>query len=234
MTSKFKAVFFDFDGTIRIPTPSPTDAFVQFARSLNISISSTAEKRVKIWAQHYWGQDERVKEDMERFDIDGFWINYSRHLLEKVDVTEDLVCRSKLVREWFGNEYAPSVALAKSIRETLTELKNKGYVLGIISNRSDPLDDAVVELGLEGFFDITLVAGEIGCWKPNPKIFSHAISHFNNLKPEQCVYIGDNYYADGHGAAGAGLFPVIFDPEHLYHAPQFKRISQHDELLQWL
>ena len=61
MVNNFKAVFFDLDGTIRIPTPSPTDAFVQFARSLNIKISSTAEKRVKLWAHHYWGQERTGK-----------------------------------------------------------------------------------------------------------------------------------------------------------------------------
>ncbi|MFQ5421457.1 MAG: hypothetical protein ACE5EY_13975, partial [Anaerolineae bacterium] len=75
MTTKYKAVFFDLDGTIRIATPSPTDAFVLFARSLDIEISSSAERRVMLWAHHYWGQDQRVKQDMERFDIDDFWIN---------------------------------------------------------------------------------------------------------------------------------------------------------------
>lgn len=234
MTKKYKAVFFDLDGTIRIPTPSPTDAFVQLARSLDISITPVAEKRVKLWAHHYWGQDQRVKQDMERFDLDDFWINYSRQLLEKVDATEDLASRSQLVREWFGNEYAPHVTLAETCYDTLLELKNRGYVLGLISNRSDPLDDAINELGLDGIFDMTLAAGEIGCWKPNPLIFSHALTYFQNLTPQQCLYIGDNYYADGDGAAAAGMVPVIFDPDNLYATYSYLRIARHNELLQWL
>lgn len=234
MTNKYKAVFFDLDGTIRIPTPSPTDAFVQFARSLDISITPLAEKRVKLWAHHYWGQDERVKQDMERLGLDGFWINYSRQLLEKVNATEEVACRAKLVREWFGNEYAPHVSLAETCYDTLLELKNRGYALGLISNRSDPLDDAVIELGLGGIFDMTLAAGEIGYWKPNPLIFSHALTHFQNLPPHQCLYIGDNYYADGDGAAAAGMIPIIFDPDNLYETYSYLRIARHDELLQWL
>ncbi len=234
MTNKYKAVFFDLDGTIRIPNPSPTDAFVQFARSLNISITPVAEKRVKLWAHHYWGQDQRVKQDMERFDLDEFWINYSRQLLEKVNVTENIGCQAQLVREWFGNEYAPHVTLAETCYDTLLELKNRGYILGLISNRSNPLDDVVAELGLGDIFDMTLAAGEIGYWKPNPHIFSHALSHFQNLTPPQCLYIGDNYYADGYGAAAAGMVPVIFDPDNLYDTFSFLRIARHDELLQWL
>lgn len=234
MTTKYKAVFFDLDGTIRIATPSPTDAFVLFARLLDIEISSSAERRVKLWAHHYWGQDQRVKQDMERFDIDDFWINYSRQLLEKVDVTEDLARRAQLVREWFGNEYAPHVTLAESAYQTLDQLKRKGYWLGLISNRADPLDNTVAELGLNGLFDMTLAAGEIGYWKPNPTIFSHALVHFQNVEPDQCVYIGDNYYADGHGAKAAGMHPVIFDPDNLYEAFPFLRIKRLDELLHWL
>jgi len=234
MTVKYKAVFFDLDGTIRITYPSPTDAFVLYARSLNIPITPLAEKRVKLWAHHYWGQDQRVKQDMERFDLDEFWVNYSRQLLEKVNVTENLTHQAQLVHEWFGNEYAPHVTLAETCYETLSELKNKGYVLGLISNRSTPLHEAVTELGLDGFFDITLAAGEIGYWKPNPLIFSHALACIPNLEPQQCIYVGDNYYADGYGASAAGILPVIFDPDNLYATHPFLRITQHNQLLQWL
>jgi len=189
MKTQYKAIFFDLDGTLRITTPSPTDAFVLYARSLNIKITPTAERRVKLWAHHYWGQDQRVKQDMERYDVDGFWINYSRRLLEKVNVTENLTQRSHLVREWFGNDYAPHVKLADASYDTLHQLKASGYWLGLISNRAAPLDEAVAELGLNGLFDITLSAGEVGCWKPNPAIFFHALSPLQRKRRAMTVRI---------------------------------------------
>lgn len=234
MATQYKAVFFDLDGTLRITTPSPTDAFLLYARSLNIKITPMAEKRVKLWAHHYWGQDQRIKQDMERFGLDGFWINYSRRLLEKVNVMEDIEQRARMVREWFGNGYNPHVALAEFGYETLQQLKNMGYQLGLISNRATPLDETVTELGLNGLFDITLAAGEVGCWKPNPAIFFHALKHFEDLKPHQCIYVGDNYYADGHGAEAAGMLPVIFDPDNLYKNSSFLSIQRVDEILYWL
>lgn len=230
MTSHIKAIFFDLDGTLRIPTPGPTAAFIHFARSLNIDIPPAAERRVKIWAHQYWGQEEMVKEDMARFDTNGFWVNYSKQLLETVDATHDLLTRAQLVQEWFDNEYKPHIELAPGSREVLATFKQDGYVLGLVSNRQHSLTDDVAALGLEGFFDLVLAAGEIGHWKPSPRIFEHVVSQFAGLYAGECMYVGDNYFADGRGAEMAGLIPVLYDPEDLYEKSSYRRIRHMSEL----
>lgn len=230
MTQKFKAIFFDFDGTLRIPSPGPTAAFIHFARTLNIPIPPAVERRVKIWAHRYWGQDQIVKQDMDRLGMDGFWVNYSKMLLETVDVSHDLSKRARLVREWFDTDYRPDVTLAAGSIELLSALKEDGYILGLISNRIHPFGDDLQNLGLADFFDISLAAGEIGYWKPNPRIFEYALSHFPSLAAEATMYIGDNYYADGRGAEAAGLTPVLFDPEGLYTRSTYHRIQHMLEL----
>lgn len=232
MNKRIKAIFFDLDGTLRLTNPSPTDAFIYFAKSLNVTIDPVTARRVKIWAHRYWGQNELVKQDMDRFDTDAFWINYSKLLLETVDATYDLPRRAQLVREWFGNEYQPEVSLAPGSRETLFYFKAAGYTLGLISNRSMPLQEVVQELELEDLFDLTLAAGEISCWKPHPGIFEHALTQFPNLEAEECLYVGDNYFADGLGAEGAGLVPIIFDPEDLYEKSAFQRIRAIPEIIE--
>lgn len=231
MTTHIKAVFFDLDGTLRIPSPGPTAAFVHFARSLDIEIPPAAERRVKVWAHQYWGHETLVKQDMEQYDLDGFWINYSRQLLEKVDATQDLPARAVMVRQWFGTEYKPQVELAPGSKSLLTTLRQNGYILGLISNRLNPLHEDVIQLGLDGFFDVALAAGEIGYWKPDPQIFWHTISRFEGLHAGECMYVGDNYFADGRGAAAAGMIPVIYDPEELYNEADYPRIRHMTELL---
>ena len=47
--SQIKAFFFDLDGTLRIPDPSPAEAFIQIARTLGVEISQSAAQRVKLW-----------------------------------------------------------------------------------------------------------------------------------------------------------------------------------------
>ena len=230
MKNTFKAIFFDLDGTLRIPTPSPTDAFILFARSINVQIDPVSERHVKVWAHKYWGQHQLVQQDMERFDTDGFWINYSRLLLENVKANHDINQRAKLVREWFDDGYDPAVTIAPGSIKILNWLKEQGYTLGVISNRSQPFHDVLEQLQISQFFDYTLAAGEIGIWKPNPLIFSHFITQFEDLSPEECIYVGDNYFADGLGARAAGLFPVLFDPDNIYEQPELKRIQHMEEL----
>lgn len=236
MTSQSKAVFFDLDGTLRIPTPGPTAAFIQFARSLDIEISADVEKRVKIWAHRYWGQDDLIKEDMERFGANDFWINYSRLLLETVDVSYDLMTRARLIREWFDQKYRPDVALVEGCLETLNDLREAGFILGVISNRFASFHSELRALGLDGYFDIALAAGEIGHWKPNPMIFHYVLKleQFGALRAEDCFYVGDNFYADCLGAEAAGLRPILYDPEDLYDDPAYPRLQRMDELSQLL
>lgn len=234
MSETYKAVFFDLDGTLYITTPSATDAFIQFARTLDIAIDAATEQKVKLWAHHYWSQHEQIRRDMEQLDRNGFWSYYSHLLLRAVGATDNLAENSDILRDYFFNDYAPQVGLPPTGRETLLALKAHGFTLGLISNRSNPLQEAVSRLGLDGIFDVVLSAGEIGHWKPNPAIFHHVLADFADLAPAECVYVGDNYYADGHGAAAAGLVPVLYDPEHLYRDPAYKCIAQMDELLAFL
>lgn len=230
MTKKYRAVFFDFDGTLHIPTPSPIDAFIAFAGRLGIDINPHMTQLLRIWAHHYWSQHEQIHRDMDRMGED-FWIHYSQLLLKAVRATDNLETNAYTVRDWFRSDYAPVVSLAPTAHETLTTLKERGYILGLISNRTNPLQNAVAEIGLEGMFVYLLAAGEIECWKPNPEIFFYALTHFDGLKPEECVYVGDNYYADGHGAAAAGLRPVMYDPDDLYLHQPYDRIQNMDDLL---
>ncbi len=226
MTTHFKAVFFDLDGTLRIPSPSPTDAFIQFARSQQILIDEGAARRVKIWAHRFWGQDDLLKNEWDRLGEEAFWVNYSRQLLETVEATGNLQVQSQQVRDYFGSSYVPQVELAAGAAELLAELKSAGYILGVISNRSRPFHDVLAQLGINDWFDMTLAAGEIGIWKPNRAIFDHVRSYFPALAAAECLYVGDNYFADGVGASEAGMTPIIYDPEALYDDLPFTRIHE--------
>lgn len=234
MTTRYKAVFFDLDGTLRLPTPSPTDAFIQFARSQQIYIDEASTRKVKIWAHEYWSQDLLLSAEMARLGEDTFWINYSRMLLETVQAIDDLETRARHVREYFGSDYAPEVQLAPGALDLLAQLKSDGYILGVISNRSKPFANVITDLGLDDCFDMTLAAGEIGCWKPNPAIFDHARSRFATLEAAECIYVGDNYFADGIGAQSAGMTPIIFDPDALYGEETLACISDLSQVVAFL
>jgi putative hydrolase of the HAD superfamily len=85
-------------------------------------------------------------------------------------------------------------------------------------------------LGLAPFFQFALAAGEISSWKPEPGIFQHALALLNT-RPEQTIYVGDNYFADILGATSAGLRPVLLDPEGLFPEAACPVITSLDGLL---
>jgi FMN phosphatase YigB (HAD superfamily) len=228
---KFKAIFFDLDETLQMRSPTPPQAFIEFVRSLNFDVSDAVERRVQRWTHRYWSQDVQIQQDRERLSSDEFWINYNMQLWCMSQITDDLEYHAQLSRHWFDNDYQPDVSVTCGAIETLVALKEAGFILGLISNRTMPLTETVNKLGLDGIFDMILAAGEIGIWKPNPHIFAHALAQFDDLMAAECVYVGDNYYADGCGADAAGWLPIIFDPNDLYTFSSYKRINHLDELL---
>ena len=228
---RYKAIFFDLDGTLRILTPSPTGAFIDYTRELGYVVDEESACRLKMRAHEYWGAHKQVSLDMERFDEDEFWINYTQLLLQTAGVNHDLEANARAVRDRFYYEYEPRVEMAPGGRVLLQALKEQGYILGLISNRHHPLEEPVVELELQGIFDIIVAAGEVGYWKPDPAIFHCVLQHFGQLQPSQCVYIGDNYFADGHGATAAGLTAILYDPEDLYRDCEYYVIQHMEELL---
>ncbi len=225
MNHPYKAVFFDLDGTLRIPAPSPTEAFIQLTRAEIAPIDHETARRVKIWAHRYWGGSVSINEEMERLGENSFWINYSRQLLEMVNVTDNLNQHARRIREWFATDYAPEVRLADGALDLLAALKSAGTILGVVSNRSQPFHDVLTQLEISGWFDMTLAAGEVGHWKPNRAVFDHARTFFNGLAAADCLYIGDNYFADGVGASNAGMVPIIYDPDGLYGNMTFSCID---------
>ncbi len=101
--------------------------------------------------------------------------------------------------------------LDKDAVETLTELKNQNYQLGVISNSDGRLKHLFEELEILKYFDVIVDSDLIGIRKPDKAIFHYALTKLN-LQPDAVLYIGDSYEIDIVGAQNAGLNSVLFDP----------------------
>jgi len=105
--------------------------------------------------------------------------------------------------------------IPEDVHTTLQMLREAGYCLAVISNRSTPFAAELEQMGLARYFNFVISAGEVDAWKPEPEIFVHALE-ICGIRAEQAVYVGDNYYADIIGAQNAGLLPVLVDPDRLF------------------
>ena len=113
------------------------------------------------------------------------------------------------------------------MKEVLEQLKGK-YKLGILSNGDSFSQHAKIKkTGFEGYFDAIIVTDDYGIDKPDPEIFAK-MCELLDVKPEECVMIGDVFSSDILGAVRSGMTPIWIRtdedrPVHFYQGYVIRR-----------
>lgn len=228
-----KAILFDLDGTLRHHLPNSGEVFLQYLDSVNIRYSTEDKLRAERWEHFYFANSSQIQEDNQFFkdDVNAFWVNFSRRKLIALNIAEAQAAElAPQVSQYMREFYQPQVIVPEEIPSVLTQLKAAGYTLGVVSNREEPFQKELDEMNLTPYFDFLLAAGEVGSFKPDTKIFHHALQ-LANAHPSETIYIGDNYFADIVGSNKAGLIPVLYDPTGLFpNAPDCYIIQSFNQL----
>jgi putative hydrolase of the HAD superfamily len=219
VSKNIKTILFDFDGTLRHSIPLGGDVFSDYVSRLGVPLTDDDRLRAARWEHYYFASSPEITVDRELVsdgDESEFWKNFGRRRLVALGLHPSLAADlAPQVSAHMQEAYNPEVWMPDELNDLLPGLRESGYTLGIVSNRSEPYHDTVEEMDLGDYFSFVLAAGEVGSWKPDPKIFHHA-ARLAKSKPEEMVYIGDNYYADIVGARRAGLHPVLYDRRGLF------------------
>lgn len=213
-----KTIYFDLDGTLRHNQPSFLEALSTYKLQLGLPDSLAHSKTAYRWLYNYWAQSPDLISDRRQFaeDEDAFWVNHSHRFLLASGCQPDQAAQiAPELTRCMRDCYQPVDTLAAEANELLHNLKQDGFRLAVISNRTDPFEEQLESLGIKSYFEYSLAAGTIDAWKPDPAIFQHALSEMN-VNPEQAVYVGDNYFADVVGAQRAGIEPILIDPDNLF------------------
>ena len=88
------------------------------------------------------------------------------------------------------------------LKRLLDQLKQKGYKLGIATNRTNTMEAVLNEFSLKDAFDMVVTAADVENPKPAPDQLIKLLSAFD-LTPDQMLFIGDTEY-DEVAAFGAG------------------------------
>ncbi len=236
LNNSIETILFDLDGTLRHNTPSAEKTLTRIARELGARIPAERGLQAARWAHYYWAQSPELLADIQRFDKlePEFWVNYAYRYLMALGVPEPQAADlAPALSSRMETEYTPESTVHPEDLETLAGLRQRGFILGLVSNRTLPFDEEIQELGLKPYFDFAYVAGEVNAWKPDPTIFERAFA-LSNSAPEHSLYIGDNYYADIIGARAAGMQPVLLDPHGLFPKADCPVIHRLDELVNLL
>ncbi len=227
-----KAVFFDLDGTLRHSVPSGGQVFTDYVITLGLPVNEEARLRALRWEHLYWASSEDLRDDLfaHSGETEKFWIEYSRRRLIALGASPQWAREyASKASVHMGEFYRPESIIPEDVRRALPQLKETGYILGVISNRDKPFQDVLQDHGISEFFDFSLAAGEINIFKPEPGVFEHALQRMK-ISPQDTVYVGDNYYADVVGARRAGLQPILYDPLGVFPDPDCTIIKSFDEL----
>ena len=85
------------------------------------------------------------------------------------------------------------------------------FKLGVISNFDSRLDVLLRNMKLQQYFDFVMSSYQAGCEKPDKEIFQRAmkLSELKDLKPSECLHIGDTPVTDYFGARNAGWYSLL-------------------------
>jgi putative hydrolase of the HAD superfamily len=207
---KYDAVFFDFDETLVHADPPVFDTFLPACEKMGLSFDEDQVKLGHRFLYEYFAGETAMK-DYERLkrDLTKFHEQLTARTLTVMGVEEGTATQavhdSELtVRLPEGHRCASDSHLV------LETLKERGYKLGVISNNHANIEERCEHQGFLKHLDTVVTRIDAGCSKPDPRIFEMALDHVE-VKPEKCVYVGDNYYADALGSKAIGMTAVLLD-----------------------
>jgi HAD superfamily hydrolase (TIGR01549 family) len=236
LSPEIDTVIFDLDSTLRHSQPSGEIVFLEYAVNLGAPGDEETIRKARQWAHHYWASSECLIQDVKSFGVEGeeFWTNYAKRQLVAMKVEDGNADRwAKQISQYMLENYTSEDAIPDDVVPTLQALKRAEYTLGLLTNRTNPIDEYLAESGLDQHLDFWVVSGTVDAWKPSPEIFYYTLGVARSL-PSKAVYIGDNYYADVEGARSAKIQPVLIDPDNVFPEADclvIHRIGELPELL---
>ncbi len=229
-----KAVFFDFYNTLATHHPPREKAYANACRELGIKVGAKELFQSLPAADIYWRNENSRspianKTPEEKIE---FYAEYATRILKGagVEVSRDVALQimAKLRQyNWKYRAYSDSLP-------TLKELKNRGLVVGLISNVAQDMESVYTELGLQPYLDFKVTSFEVGCDKPHPEIFLAAMKK-TQAEPKEVIYVGDQYDLDVVGAHNVGMKALLIDRNNYFpNITDCPRIRSLTEIMKYL
>jgi FMN phosphatase YigB (HAD superfamily) len=203
--NKITAVLFDWDFTLaRVSGNTSTSELLEalFQQEGVAYASGEVEAALQSYEEDArQGKVREVNTPQTRRDI----INFYSQILKRMGHADQI--RTLANRLYSAYAYLP-ITLYEDSLATLRALKQKGRLLGIISNHSISAR-ALMEERLTDFIPPhhILISQEVGIHKPAKSIFRRAAARLHT-PPVNCMFVGDNLVVDAIGAVQQGEYSM--------------------------
>ena len=235
-----KAVFFDLYNTLAGFMPSRFEIQSSALKSFGIRATRKGILKGYALADEFMASQKSIQplESLNKNELQNFFAKYESLILKGAGIDISIGQCSKI---WDTVRKIPyKMALFDDVLPTLTQLKTLDLCLGIISNMGTSGFSLSKEMGLNKFIDLSITSQDAGFTKPDIRIFRFALHH-QNLRPSQCVFIGDQIESDILGAENAGFRSILIDRDgnhasfsRCHRITSLKNLKDELSLLSWI
>ena len=210
---QYKAVFIDWDDTIgdfigaaKLALQEMYDKYhlCDYFASLEEFVSLYKPHNLELWDKY--GKD-LVTKDFLRIDRFLWPLLHGSRVGERLKVKgerREVAALAEQLSEDFLNLTTAHFSLLEGAEELVRYLAKK-YPLTVVTNGFVEVQyEKFDKSGLRDCFAHIVLSEEVGCQKPNPRIFEEAL-RMNGLAAEDVVMIGDSWNSDIQGAINAGI-----------------------------
>jgi putative hydrolase of the HAD superfamily len=231
-----EAIFLDWFNTLAHYDPPHYEIHRQACQHFGIEVSPEKIMRGILLADRYFF-DENTRSPVEKRSPEEkaeVYIRYQEIAYTEagIKVSRDMLLKiMEKVNQLFKGM---TFTLFDDVLPTLKTLKERNFLLGMITNLSTDMNPICRELGLEPYLNFVVTSGEVGADKPEPAIFLAALQRAG-VNADQAIHVGDQYKLDVVGARGVGINPILIDRYDL--SPEVSdcpRIRSLTELTQYL
>lgn len=202
-----KAIVFDVDNTLYDAEQYFSGAFLDVAKFLskkyNLPEVDIYEKLMSIWKKST-----------------SMYAHLFDDLFDMLGIENGVAEVVKLF-----NDYNGELEPYPGTRELLNSFKDKGFMLGIITDGTAHRQKRKLRLlGLESLFDVMVFTHVLGHSKLTEYPFRKALEELD-VTPEDSIYVGDNPHLDFKGAKEIGILTVRLLKGEFKQAPKDKYID---------
>jgi len=205
-----KAIFFDAAGTLIKTTRPVGESYALLAKKHGMEVlPEEIRERFRVCFSSapplaFPGAEGREIKGLER----QWWKDLVRKIFEPYGQFADFDNYFSELFHYFSKP--DSWSLYPDTVETLAALRERGFILLVISNFDSRLLPILNGLGIVSQFESVVISSQVGFAKPAPEIFQAALGLYR-LKPEEALHVGDSPDKDAAGASAAGLTGVLLD-----------------------
>ena len=210
---KYKAIFIDWDDTIGDFHGAADLALQEMYQKYQLErYFASPEEFVSIYKPHnlelwaLYGEDKVTKEYLS-FDRFFYPLMHGSKVGERLKVKGErleVMALAEQLSDDFLSLTTAHFSLLPGAEELVRYLATK-YPLTVVTNGFIEVQyEKFDKSGLRDCFSHIVLSEEVGCQKPNPRIFEEAL-RMNGLPAEDVLMVGDSWYSDIQGAINAGI-----------------------------